>query len=319
MLKIRVVNTGYGEAIYLESETENILIDGGSGMESEYERGESRIRVEKALMYLGVDHIDNLIISHIHEDHVSGLLSLSKNMKIKRCFENFIWPGKFDLNGYKTNDNSKLMFSCALKSYGEVRESLEKSDCKFINVNKNKMNFKLGEINLSFLGNQEKKFNEISNGLCLIKKRLDEGDIESFEVELSNLDRRLNNLSLMSKIEYRDFKAIFPGDTNKDGLYSVKDDIKADFLKLGHHGQIDAIDTELIKRVDPKIVLICASSERKYNSARPEIVDMLKGRNIVFSDLPDYEEFKNEKNHCISCIDVQSRDEYKISYIKEVL
>jgi hypothetical protein len=47
--------------------------------------------------------------------------------------------------------------------------------------------------------------------------------------------------------------------------------LHCDILKIVHHGQIDGIMKEFITAVSPKILIICSSSYRRYQSAHPDL------------------------------------------------
>ena len=80
-MKLTFVNVGYGEAILLEipeaSRRDGIftaLIDGGSADRQEYEdRSSGRIPVWDYLQKEHIGHLDLMVCTHIHEDHVSGM------------------------------------------------------------------------------------------------------------------------------------------------------------------------------------------------------------------------------------------------------
>lgn len=57
---------------------------------------------------------------------------------------------------------------------------------------------------------------------------------------------------------------------------------------MGHHGQRDGISAEQIQAIAPRAVVCCASSDRRYNSADPAILQMMadSGARLYFSDCP---------------------------------
>ena len=57
---------------------------------------------------------------------------------------------------------------------------------------------------------------------------------------------------------------------------------------VGHHGQRDGASRELIAAIRPKVVVCCASSDRRYQSADPELLQMIaaSGARLCFSDCP---------------------------------
>ena len=66
-------------------------------------------------------------------------------------------------------------------------------------------------------------------------------------------------------------------------------DLRADLFKLGHHGQRDGISPGQIRIIAPRAVVCCASSDRRYNSAAPELLRMISdtGARLYFSDCPE--------------------------------
>ena len=57
---------------------------------------------------------------------------------------------------------------------------------------------------------------------------------------------------------------------------------------MGHHGQRDGISAEQNQAIAPRAVVCCASSDRRYNSADPAILQMMadSGARLYFSDCP---------------------------------
>ena len=71
---VTVINVGHGDAILFQLKNGyTALLDGGSALESEFEGDSYRIRSEDYLARQQIEHLNAVIISHIHEDHVGGL------------------------------------------------------------------------------------------------------------------------------------------------------------------------------------------------------------------------------------------------------
>ena len=71
---VTVINVGYGDAILFQLKNGyTALLDGGSALESEFEGDSYRIRSADYLARQQIEHLNAVIISHIHEDHVCGL------------------------------------------------------------------------------------------------------------------------------------------------------------------------------------------------------------------------------------------------------
>lgn len=104
-MTITFLNVGYGEAILVECPdaghpqgTFVMLIDGGSGEAEEFPPElPERAPLIKELERRGLDHIDVMISTHIHEDHVCGLLPVAKGSRPESCGKSMRppWPGSF--------------------------------------------------------------------------------------------------------------------------------------------------------------------------------------------------------------------------------
>lgn len=68
----------------------------------------------------------------------------------------------------------------------------------------------------------------------------------------------------------------------------MQGDIKADVFKVGHHGQANSLTPEILQAVSPQYAVICASSDRRYESAAPSVLEQLykSGIPVYYSDCP---------------------------------
>lgn len=80
-----------------------------------------------------------------------------------------------------------------------------------------------------------------------------------------------------------------PGDTQVTGYQMRREALRAETFKVGHHGQANALDEELLGAVAPKYAIISASSDRRYESAAPGVLSMLHAyeTKTYFTDVPD--------------------------------
>lgn len=123
---------------------------------------------------------------------------------------------------------------------------------------------------------------------------------ENPEVLLSDEDNRDNNMSLLCRLTLNDKKFLFTGDIEKDRieeLLNSDNDLKADWLKLPHHGFFKENEGELIKRIAPEYGVISTSTDkppkekleeclkangiRYYNTAYGNVTTVYDGSSIV--------------------------------------
>lgn len=76
-----------------------------------------------------------------------------------------------------------------------------------------------------------------------------------------------NNNSLVVRLKYKDISALFTGDISKiveNDLIEAKIDLKADILKVAHHGSKTASSEEFLKKVNPKISVISVNTSDSF-------------------------------------------------------
>ena len=87
-MTLKFINVGYGEAILLQCPDSRyangiftMLIDGGSTDPTEYaDRSSGRIPFAEYVAQISLDHIDLMVSTHTHEDHICGLLPAAQKL-----------------------------------------------------------------------------------------------------------------------------------------------------------------------------------------------------------------------------------------------
>lgn len=101
----------------------------------------------------------------------------------------------------------------------------------------------------------------------------------------------LNNYSPVMKVSYGQNSFMFTGDAEnlveKEVLNEGKD-LKADVLKLGHHGSYSSTSEEFLKAVNPSIAIVSCAKDNKYGHPHKETMSKLKKEGIEV-----YETFKD--------------------------
>ncbi len=102
-------------------------------------------------------------------------------------------------------------------------------------------------------------------------------------IEINNLNTYQeafdeNDKSLVLDLNFKDNRFLFMGDaTTKVENYLVKNyDLKADFLKLGHHGSNSSSSLEFLKEVDPEVGIISCGKNNSYGHPDSDVINRLK-------------------------------------------
>ena len=91
-----------------------------------------------------------------------------------------------------------------------------------------------------------------------------------------------NDSSIISYFTYDYLKYLFMGDASKQIEKQLLDtyDLKADVIKVGHHGSNTSSDADFLDSLDCKIALISAGYKNKYNHPSVETLKTLDKLNI---------------------------------------
>jgi beta-lactamase superfamily II metal-dependent hydrolase len=93
----------------------------------------------------------------------------------------------------------------------------------------------------------------------------------------------LNNYSIVVKMTYGSTSFLFTGDaegTSEKEILAKKFDIKADVLKIGHHGSDSSTTAAFLKAVSPKYAVISVGQGNDYGHPKKTTLDKLKAKNI---------------------------------------
>lgn len=95
----------------------------------------------------------------------------------------------------------------------------------------------------------------------------------------------LNNYSAVLKITHGDNSFLFTGDAEKESereMIQNNLDLKADVLKLGHHGSSTSTSQEFLDKVNPSIVIASLGKGNDYGHPHKETLTKIKNKNLTF-------------------------------------
>lgn len=93
----------------------------------------------------------------------------------------------------------------------------------------------------------------------------------------------INNNSIVIKLVYDDFSALFTGDaelSSEEDLINEGFDIKATLLKVGHHGSNTSTSKEFLELVNPEYAVISLGENNRYNHPDDEVIKRLEDYNV---------------------------------------
>ena len=292
-------NVGYGEAMLIEIPDPSskrgvfsVLFDGGGAdPETFIDPGAGQRPFIEHLQKLGVDHIDAVIISHIHEDHVSGLLPAVKAFPPKTVYQTLppdFWETEMIPLSAEAGETVSLQkFTRSLNDFREICAITAANGGTIVQAGAgDTLSFPGGLTAAAIAPDSEKA--QLLQTLLEKLYRTADGGVPNQHL-LRKLDGFMNNVSLALRFDYGKTRLLLGGDTNRAGFEGIApEELKADLYKVGHHGQLDGADESLLRAIQPKIVVCCASSDRLYNSAHPDLLRLIQreGAELWFSDCP---------------------------------
>lgn len=118
-----------------------------------------------------------------------------------------------------------------------------------------------------------------------------EVDGVKFEFLAPNKDKYedLNNYSAVLKISYKNNKILLMGDAEKLSESEIlkKYDVKADIIKIGHHGSVSSTGKSFIKKVNPIYAVISCGKNNDYGHPHKETLELLNtlGIKVLRTDI----------------------------------
>lgn len=128
------------------------------------------------------------------------------------------------------------------------------------------------------------------------------------------LENVLNNNSLVLKLVYLNFSCIFTGDIEEiaekfilEKYKNFAQILKADILKIAHHGSKTSSTEEFLKKVNPKIALIGVGKNNKFGHPNKNVIERIKNNKIKI--------FRTDENGEIS---ISTNGKGKIKIVKTI-
>ena len=154
-------------------------------------------------------------------------------------------------------------------------------------------NTKTFENLVTAVSNKEKKFTTPLTGN---KYKLGEAEFEILAPS-SDSYQSLNNYSVVIKMTYGNNSFIFTGDAetlSEIEILNSYDTIKADVLKVGHHGSTTSTSIKFLNAVSPKYAVISVGKDNSYNHPTKTTMDKLKDLKIPV--------YRTDEQGTIECI-----------------
>ena len=232
-LEVHFLSVGQGDCAIVLCDGESMVIDGGP-------RGASQYVYSYVHDTLRLSHIDYIVSTHPHLDHVGGLASVLNAAPVDLILTPL------------TEWNSKA-FNSMLK-YAELQGT-------------------------PLVVPREGDTLQLGNAVITILHCWPEAVQQS----------RTNDSSIVLRIDFGSTSFLFTGDAEDWSEYMMIDsrvNLKADVLKVSHHGSGTASTEEFLKAVQPEYAVISVGKNNEYGHPHRNVLDRLSsiGASVLRTD-----------------------------------
>ena len=298
-MEVTVINVGYGDAILVETDDRHrLLLDGGSALASEFEGDSYRIRSAEYLSKQQISHLDAVVISHIHEDHVCGLEAVLQQTAVDHLYVPY--PVEPFLQGCELMPangapRSVPLYTDALNAYRRILLYARERKIP-VTVLKAGDAVELGaDARMRVLA---PKSGVVDAYMETVERAYRLADDPAAVTEcLTRLDATSNHTSMLLRFELENTVFLSAADSCPREWNEVPKILleNVNVLKLPHHGQIDSISELFMKDMPLKYVITTSASDRRYNSANEKVYQQLTAMfpanripRFLFSDEREY-------------------------------
>ena len=276
-MELHAVNVGYGDAFFFEWNGHSLLLDTGSGLDGEYCEHPERVDIVSFLIERKVSRIDTLIITHIHEDHVGKLKKVLEHFSVSK-----LWIPKGFMTFQKDvpkvdiefSKNSSKYFYKSLQDFGEALAYCQERGIPVGTLAQGD-SMELDGLRIEVLGARDSILEEFLSLYAQLKGCAEDSQKEGI---IEKMDAMSNHTCMLLKICYQALAGLFCGDnTPKHWDEAIQEKLSdITWIKIPHHGQVDSLSEHFMRKMPLEFCLTTASSDRRYNSANPEVYKALR-------------------------------------------
>jgi competence protein ComEC len=248
-LTVMIAPVGQGDGAILRlPDGSAAVIDGGGSFISAVDPGKTVMT--PLLERMGVTRLELMILSHPHPDHHNGLVSLVQRFK----------PRQFWWNGQPSRHPRFLALQQALRDAGTQVVTFERAPPDGFPTRS------VGGATFTIL-----------HPLPL----RDGPDAPRHYPELGE-----NDNSLTVRISHAGHTVLFPGDIERDAEDLLAKDpevlpwLRADLLKVPHHGSVTSTSDVLLDAVKPQHALMGVGVDNQWHFPHPDVVDRLSAHHV---------------------------------------
>ena len=268
-LQVHILDVGpiNGDSILIISPTgTTVLVDAG-------DTGKGKVVLE-ALRRYKVQQIDYFIATHPHPDHLGGADEVIKGTKVLNVIDNGLEP---TLPASLAAQAKATPAPVAKRQPGKQKTDKRPASVKFFDeyqdaVLQSGTRHEKAEVGRTIDLGGGARLTIIGPGVpAFTKEQMKGGGNEP------------NANSLVARLDYGSFSLLLPGDAEEQTEHRLltKDlNLRADILKVSHHGSKYASAADYLERVKPKVAIISCGEWNRYGHPAQVVLDRFKAADI---------------------------------------
>jgi beta-lactamase superfamily II metal-dependent hydrolase len=263
-LQVHILDVGpvNGDSILIISPTgTTVLVDAG-------DTGKGKVVLE-ALKRYKVQQLDYFIATHPHPDHLGAADEVLKGVKVMNVIDNgleptlpasLVTPAKPTPTPTSKQQSKKKPDKrpASVKFFDEYKDAVLQSGARYEKAEPGTRLELGGGARLTLIG---------PIGPMFTKEQMKAGGNEP------------NANSIVARLDYGSFSLLLPGDAEEQTEHRLltKDlNLRADVLKVSHHGSKYASAADFLERVKPKVAIISCGEWNRYGHPTQQVLDRFK-------------------------------------------
>lgn len=240
-IEIHYLDVGNADATIILADDYTVLIDGGESSSSQFLFSYLRNTLQ-------LEHIDIVIATHPHADHIGGLSAAFNACSVGQIYSSVPMYNENGSLAYDSREFQSLVKYASQQGLDFVLPSAGDA-------------VQLGDLTIEFF-----------SGSCM-------------EELASYTSSQMNSLSLILKLSYGSSSFLFSGDAELDGEYAAVmyagDALQSTVYHAGHHGSYTSSNYSFINAIQPDYVIISCGKNNSYGHPHEETLSRLQQLSAV--------------------------------------
>lgn len=290
MLHLDFINVGDGDAILIREEVCGqlryaMLVDCGHDELVRPDERSERVYAGEFLAQLGIRHLDMLVLTHFHRDHIGGIGQVLSHASVGELVSTWmppmeqrgldLHPEENELPGTAKNVVRWLnVFLTGLRTPGAVieKETILTGERRVIRQLTDELIMYIDFLDPCLYVSQRRVYSHVLAG---VRDRY----------ELLHWGKCMNPSSLRIRLRYHGQDVMLGGDAYAV-LWENDSTTPCKILKVPHHGSLSSTTRKLLRYLAPEIAVVSVSSTRSDERPHPVIVSLLREycREVCFTD-----------------------------------